>query len=81
MTQTVDEVLERLEGWRQRMVMGGWWTARDMEMYAAAGLMLARRKASDELISAAIDVLADDNYPMLAEHNLRLAVEAAMEDE
>jgi len=81
MTPTVDEVLERLEGWRQRMVMGGWWTARDMEMYAAAGLLLARRKASDELISAAIDVLADPNYPMLAEHNLRLAVEAAMEDE
>jgi len=81
MTPTVDEVLERLEGWRQRMITGGWWTARDMEMYAAAGLMLARRKASDELLESCLDVLADPKYPMLAEHHLRLYVEAAMEDE
>jgi hypothetical protein len=80
MTPTVDEVLERLEGWRQRMITGGWWTARDAEMYEAAGVMLAERKANDELLESCLDVLADPNYPMLSEHHLRLAVEAAMED-
>jgi hypothetical protein len=80
MTPTVDEVLERLEGWRQRMVMGGWYTARDAEMYEAAGKMLTERKASDELLESCMDVLADPKYPMLAEHHLRLAVEAVMED-
>jgi hypothetical protein len=80
MTPTVAEVLERLAGWRQRMVTGGWWTALDGELYEAAGKMLAQRTASEELLESCLDVLADPKYPMLAEHRLRQAVEAAMGD-
>jgi hypothetical protein len=61
MTPTVDEVLERLEGWRQRMVMGGWYTARDAEMYEAAGKMLTQRKASDEHhLRLAVEAVMED---------------------
>jgi hypothetical protein len=49
-------------------------------MYEAAGKMLTERKATDELLESCLDVLADPKYPMLAEHHLRLAVEAAMEE-
>ena len=146
MTFTVDEVLERLKGWKQRMVTGGWWAERDEELFLAATILLAEPKGpntieppernrlnyllevargerdearrvrvdpeakgpyevcgktdmwangfaqgrsgmigawreqrdhKNALLAAALDVLADPNYPLLAEHNLRLAVEAA----
>jgi hypothetical protein len=39
---TPAEVVRRLEGWKSRCVMGGWWTVYDEECYHEAVVRLSK---------------------------------------